>query len=137
MKIKRIFHLCLAFFTAITISQTLLADEVWNSTYGKVIYEDEIGKTALWNYNNNGILGLIYINNLAGVYTGRKAYDGYWVQETSEVQCKTHRMMKDKPSFYWGRFHIQFLDPNFPSRWQAKWSYCNNPPKKDWQGTPD
>jgi hypothetical protein len=118
------------------VSQTSLADEVWNSTYGKVVYEADIGSTALWSYNNQGTLGLIYINDLAGVYTDRGSYKGYWIQESSEVKCKTQRMMKDKPTFYWGKVHIRFLDPSFPSRWQAKWSYCDKVPREDWQGIP-
>jgi hypothetical protein len=36
----------------------------------------------------------------------------------------------------WGKFHITFLDPSFPSRWQAKWSYCDKAPKENWEGTP-
>jgi hypothetical protein len=133
MKIRYFYlKLCLAFL----ISTPLLADEVWNSTYGKVTYEADIGTTALWSYDYHGATNFIYINNLAKVYEGRGAYQGYWVQENSEVKCKRPRLMKDKESFYWGRFDIQFLDPNFPSRWQAKWSYCNQKPTQLWSGTP-
>lgn len=124
------------FLLAMMISQPLLADEAWNSTFGKVIYESEIGTTALWSYNYQGTPGLIYIDNLAGVYEGRGYYQGYWVQTKSSVKCKTQRMMKGKPSAYWGQFEIQFLDPNFPSRWEAKWSYCEQKPTALWQGTP-
>jgi hypothetical protein len=126
----------LSFLFALMISQPLLADEVWNSTYGKVIYESDIGKTALWSYNYKGTDGLIYIDNLAGVYEGRGSYQGYWVQTISDVKCKTVRLMKDKSSMYWGKFQIQFVDPNFPSRWQATWNYCDKAPAKIWQGFP-
>ena len=136
MKIKKTVALCMCFFAALAVSQTSVADEVWDSSYGKVVYEADIGKIALWNYDNKGTLGLIYIDNLAGVYSNRGSYKGYWIQETSDVKCKTQRMMKDKPTFYWGKFHITFLDPSFPSRWQAKWSYCDKAPKENWDGTP-
>lgn len=127
----------LGFLAAVILSQSLSADEIWNSTYGKVVYETEIDKTAVWRYSREGDDGLIFINNLAGVYEGRGSYQGYWVQATSAVKCKTQRGMKKNLSSYWGRFEIEFLDPDFPSRWQAKWSYCDNKPTTEsWLGTP-
>jgi nitrate reductase beta subunit len=126
----------LFFFSALLISQPLIADEVWNSTYGKVVYESEMGTTAVWSYNYQSKPGLIYIDNLAGVYQGRDSYQGYWVQTFSDVKCKTKKRMKGKLSAYWGQFQIQFLDPDFPARWEAKWSYCDQEPLKIWQGTP-
>ena len=126
----------LSFLLVLLVSQSSIADEVWNSSYGKVIYEKELGTTAVWSYNSNGVPGLIYIDNLAGVYKGRGYYQGYWVQTTSGNRCKTQRMMQGTPSYYWGQFEIQFLDPDFPSRWEAKWSYCEQKPTALWQGIP-
>ncbi len=117
-------------------SPDLLADEVWNSTYGQVVYAQEVGKTAVWTYTMQGTKGMIYINDLAGVYQGRGAYKGYWVQASSGVKCKSSKLMEGVASFYWGRFEIKFVDPDFPSRWQAKWSYCEKPAKNLWQGIP-
>ncbi len=125
------------FLAALTLSQSVSADEVWNSTYGKVVYEEDIDKTAVWRYNRKGISGVIYIDDLAGISQGRGAYQGYWVQPKSSVKCKTMRKMRNKSSFYWGNFQIEFLDPNFPSRWQAKWNYCEKTPTtENWNGTP-
>lgn len=129
-------YLYFSFFLALITSQSVLADEVWNTNYGKVVYEKEIGTTALWSYSANGVPGLIYIDNLAGVYKGRGYYQGYWVQTTSGSKCSTQRMMQGTPSYYWGQFQIQFLDPNYPSRWEAKWSYCEQQPTAPWKGTP-
>lgn len=36
-----------AFFLA-TTANPVFADEVWNSSYGKVVYQSERGKTAIW-----------------------------------------------------------------------------------------
>lgn len=124
------------FLLALLVSQSSFADEVWNSNYGQVVYESEIGTTAVWSYKANGVPGLIYIDNLAGIYQGRGYYQGYWVQTTSGRKCKTQRMMQGTPSYYWGQFQIQFLDPDYPSRWEAKWSYCEQQPTALWQGTP-
>jgi hypothetical protein len=47
MKIKKTVALCMSFFAGVAASQASLADEVWNSSYGKVVYEADIGKIAL------------------------------------------------------------------------------------------
>jgi hypothetical protein len=129
--------LYLSFLAALTLSPFAAADEVWASTYGKVVYESDSGTTAVWNYVRLGIPGVIYIDNLAGVTQGRGFYQGYWVQPKSGVKCKTARKMRDKSSYYWGNFQIEFLDPNFPSRWRAIWNYCEKKPTTEtWSGTP-
>jgi len=121
---------------AFAVNQSVSADEVWNSTYGKVIYENEIGSTAVWSYNYQGTEGWIYIDKLAGVYQGRGTYEGYWIQASSAEKCSSQKMMNGKASPYWGKLTIQFLDPDFPSRWQAKWNYCDKKPIATWQGLP-
>lgn len=120
-----------------TITTNCFADEVWNTNLGKVVYADEIGSTAVWTYNDNGRAGIIYIPGLAKVYTGRGSYEGYWAQNESNVACDTKREgINGQQTAYWGRFQINFLDPDFPSRWQAKWSYCDKEPSNQWNGTP-
>ncbi len=113
------------------------ADEVWNTNLGKVVYADEIGSTAVWTYKDGSRDGIIYIQGLAKVYTGRGSYDGYWAQHKSNRACDTTREGIDgHMTAYWGRFHINFTDPDFPSRWQAKWGYCDDKPTNKWNGTP-
>lgn len=120
------------------LSFNSMADEVWNSTYGKIINAEDLGTTALWQYNKNTKeRGVIYIKNLAGVYTNRGSYDGYWAQDNSEVACDTKRDgVNGRPTVYWGGFHLDFIDKDYPSRWQAKWGYCQQPLTNDWKGTP-
>jgi len=121
---------------ACTVPQSASADEMWDSTYGKVIYENDVGSTAVWRYDYQGVEGWIYIDKLAGVHQGRGTYQGYWIQGSSEQKCNSQKLMDGKASPYWGQFVIQFLDPDFPSRWQAKWSYCDEKPTENWQGLP-
>jgi hypothetical protein len=114
----------------------VLADEVWNSDYGKVVYQADRGKTAIWTYGD-GSQGSMFIEGLAGQYKYRGTYYGYWSQSTSRVRCETYREGRDgKFTYYWGSLRIQFLEPKFPSRWSAVFGYCNQFPTSPWRGFP-
>ncbi|MEO0771355.1 MAG: hypothetical protein AAFY72_18365, partial [Cyanobacteria bacterium J06649_4] len=105
-----------------------VADEVWTTEEYDVVYEDERDRTAIWSYNDGA--GTIFIDGLAGVYTGRESYNGYWVQETSSLRCDTFREGADgEPTYHWGRFEITFMDPDFPSRWHAHFGLCDQEPR--------
>ncbi|WP_020558498.1 hypothetical protein [Thiofilum flexile] len=102
------------------------ADEVWNTNTGKITYDSEQGSVAVWTYGTGTEAGVIYVLGLAKVYTHRGRYDGYWAQTTAKQKCDSERVGVDGAMTpYWGRFQIRFLDKNFPSRWEAVWSYCD------------
>jgi hypothetical protein len=108
------------------------SDEVWNSNYGRVVYQSDRNKTAIWTYPK----GSIFIEGLAGVTSNRGQYHGYWVGK-SNIKCDTSREdSSGKLSNTWGRFSIRFTVPNFPMPWEAKWSYCEGEPTFSWNGTP-
>lgn len=112
------------------------ADEVWESDYGKVVYQVDRGKTAIWTYGDQS-MGTVFIDGLAGQLKDRGTYYGYWSQSVSKIRCNTYREGRDgKRTYYWGNLNIQFLDPNFPSRWSAEIGYCNQPPKLSWRAYP-
>lgn len=126
-------QMCLVALCFFSLSGAAMADEVWTSNYGKVVYETDLGPTAIWSYRNENYNGLIHLAGLAGIYKNRGSYEGYWVQYSSDKRCDTVRPTQNKDtSHYWGRFHITFIDKDFPSRWEAKWGYCND----DMQPTP-
>ena len=115
-------------------SQKALADEVWTTEEYDVIYQEDRNRTAIWSYGDNG---LVFIDGLAGVYTGRGSYTGYWVQDSSSLRCDTYREGADgEPTHHWGRFEITFIDPDFPSRWQANVGLCDLEPTIVLNGTP-
>ena len=60
--------LCAAIFltTALTASP-VRADEVWEGDYGRVIYQSERGKTAVFTYGD-GVQAALFINGLAGQF---------------------------------------------------------------------
>lgn len=128
----------MVFVCSLVTSGLAVADEVWDSNFGRVIYETDIGPTAVWSYRSENYVGLINLAGLAGIFTNRGHYEGYWVQNHSEQECDTVRpTQNNETSSYWGRFHITFIDKDFPSRWEAKWSYCNDEMQDElWEGTP-
>ena len=111
-----------------------LADEVWSTEEYDVVYQADRNRTAIWHYGDNGV---IFIDGLAGVYTDRGSYNGYWVQKSSSLRCDTYREgANGKPTYYWGRFEVTFLDAEFPSRWQAKIGLCDSDPSISLTGIP-
>lgn len=113
------------------------ADEVWNSTYGTVVYADDVGVTASWTYTYKDQPGIIFIPGLAGIYSNRGSYEGYWAQAKGDRRCEYERPgLQGNPTAFWGKFHITFLDKEFPSRWVAKWNYCDTPASEKWEGVP-
>lgn len=131
-------QLALMFVSSLVISGLAVADEVWDSNFGRVVYETDIGPTAIWSYRTEEYVGLINLVGLAGIHTNRDYYEGYWIQNYSQRRCKTVRPTQNgETSNYWGRFHITFIDKDFPSRWVAKWSYCNNDMQDEvWEASP-
>jgi hypothetical protein len=135
---KNILLLTLTLLTATFASTKALADEVWRTEQYNVTYQADRDRTAIWTYGpEDAILGTIFIDGLAGVYEGRGSYNGYWVQETSSLQCDTYREdANGDHAYYWGRFDITFLDPDFPSRWEADFGLCDKEPTLTLNGTP-
>lgn len=116
------------------IPQRALGDEVWSTEEYDVIYQEDRNRTAIWSYGRDG---LIFIDGLAGVYTNRGSYTGYWVQNSSSLRCDTYREgANGKPTYHWGRFAITFIDPDFPSRWHAHISLCDREPSIPLNGKP-
>lgn len=106
---------------------TVMADEVWETSLGEVVYQSEEGSTAVWTYGEKDKNpGVIYILGLSKVYENRGQFEGYWAKNKSLKACDSQRMGVDGAmTNHWGRFQITFIDKDFPSRWKAKWSFCN------------
>ena len=134
----QITNIIMSTFLGLAVSSTVVADEIWQSTKGTVVYELDIGPTAIWSYRTKNYVGLIHLAGLAGIHKNRGDYEGYWVQNASTKECATERPTQNgETSKYWGRFHIHFVDKDFPSRWEARWGYCNDELEEMvWEGQP-
>jgi len=134
VKAKHFLLSALALFVGAIAAPSARADEVWTTEEYDVTYLDDRNRTAIWRYGPDGV---IFIDGLAGVYSDRGSYGGYWVQESSSMRCDTYREGADgEPTYHWGRFEITFIDPDFPSRWKADVSLCDGDPIMTLNGTP-
>ncbi|MEM6598178.1 MAG: hypothetical protein AAF810_19630 [Cyanobacteria bacterium P01_D01_bin.36] len=119
-------------------SRPAVADEVWTTEEYDVTYLEDRDRTAIWTYGTEkATVGTIFIDGLAGVFTDRGSYGGYWVQESSSRRCDTFREdINGDRAYYWGRFDITFIDPDFPSRWEASFGLCDGETPITLTGTP-
>ena len=83
----------------------------WRTNYGEItIFEaDDATFVASYAYQNTPA-------KLYGERTGDGIYEGFWVQETSEVRCRD----KVKGKVTWGRFRFAFSGESFV----GLWNYC-------------
>ena len=59
-----------------SLSVVAQADEVWESNSGRIVYEAEMGPTAVWSYGTQQEPGVIFVLGLAKVYSNRASYHG-------------------------------------------------------------
>ncbi len=109
------------------------ADEVWSTEIGDVIYESDLENgMAVFSYPTDGeTRGLAYLSGLAGVYTGRTAYDGIWMEPATEAgTCDVEVAAPEtgEVSNNWGRARVIFVDADFPSTFIALRGDCFSEP---------
>lgn len=115
------------------INGSAIADEVWSTEIGEVIYEVDLENgMAVLSYPTDGeARGRAYLSGLAGQYTGRTAYDGIWIEGPSETGlCEVSMAAPDSglPSNNWGRVRVVFVDEDFPSTFVAMRGDCFEEP---------
>lgn len=110
------------------------ADEVWTSEIGDVIYDHDTGDGhAVLTYPIEGsdVRGLGYIAGLGGVYEGRTAYTGIWIEPDDAGAPACDYAITDpetgEPRQTWGQVEMIFVEPDFPSSWVIKRGYCFEP----------
>ncbi|KCZ91725.1 hypothetical protein [Hyphomonas johnsonii] len=121
----------LAISAATIVAGSAVADEVWTTPIGAVIYERELPNgDAVLSYP--GIeaetRGLAYIHGLAQVYEGRGAFSGVWIEpdladgEGCAVAIADPESGEARNN--WGRIDLVFTEPDFPGGWVAIRGEC-------------
>jgi hypothetical protein len=114
-----------------------VADEVWSTEIGEVIYEADLSNgQAVFSYpldSEDGWRGKAFLPGLAGVYTGRTTYHGYWVEPGSadgESGCavEVSDPQTGDTSDIWGRVTLSFVEQDFPGTWVALRGDCFEEP---------
>lgn len=135
---------CLAgLLAAPLLALPALADEVWTTDMGEVIYEADLENgDAVLSYpldETGAVRGHAVIHGLAGEYEGRGAYDGVWIEpdgpgEACPVAIADPRT--GEPFANWGRVKLVFVDPDFPGSFVAMRGNCFGEPGEFVVGRP-
>ena len=116
-----------------------LADEVWDTDAGQVIYEADEGDVAILSYDTGGTeRGHLYFPGLGGNFDDRGVHTGYWIAPGGEGEScgATLKGVNDIESMYWGRATLVFHEAAFPSAWTLLTGSCFGEPEASIVGTP-
>ena len=116
-----------------------IADEVWDTVAGQVIYEADEGDVAILSYDTGSEeRGYLYFPGLGGNFEDRGVHKGYWIAPGGEgTSCgATLTGINDATSMYWGRATIIFHAPGFPTGWTLLTGSCFGEPEAAIVGTP-
>lgn len=111
------------------LSSPAFADEMWSSSYGPVIWETDLGTTAvlLLQDTDSGVgIRLLVPGLAADMSGGRGTYTGVWVSTEGEQPCVSEMVdpVGGYTSPYWGTFTLTFVHDSFPSDWAGAFGAC-------------
>lgn len=114
-----------------------LADEVWSSTMGQIVYEADLGDVAVLSFaTKSKAVGKFYFSGLGGNFDDRGTYEGYWIIEGDGNCLATLTGADGVASTNWGRATITFEDKAFPSAWTLVRGRCFAEPTTKVHGEP-
>ena len=128
---------------AIVFAGSALADEVWTTQIGDVVYERDLptGEAVLsYPAGDMDARGLAYIEGLAQTYEGRGAFEGIWIEDDLPPADACSVSISDPETGAarnnWGRLELVFTEPDFPGGWVAIRGDCFNQPDSYLVGKP-
>lgn len=115
-----------------------LADEVWTSDAGTIIYEKDIGSTAVFSYATPGVKNAetrLFIKGLTSDVYGanrvRGSYTGYWIDNSGRQTCEAALISPmGVGSRSWGSFQITFRRSGSWWAWTALLGDCFEKPSR-------
>lgn len=114
--------------TAVPVAPAL-ADEVWTTDMGEVVYEDEQNGAAIFSFTNvDAYPATLVIPGLAGNYSQRGVHQAYWIG-TGAGYCDAFLGMPGgrEASSNWGRAVVSFDGPAFPTSFTMTLGDCFGP----------
>jgi hypothetical protein len=111
---------------ALLLNTAAQADERWQSNYGDVIYEADVGETAVLSFPgaHPGHRVHMYVEGLGGNYDQRDVFSGYWIAP-EQSDCPIEMSGEDGlTSSTWGSVVIAFDNTGFPSAFTAQLADC-------------
>lgn len=124
----------IAALLASTLALPVMADEVWSTVYGDIIYESDLDNgMAVLSYpveedDPDSPRGEMFVAELAGNYEDRSTHDGIWIEPSTDGgwQCDVAiaHPVTGEPAWNWGRLEVIFLTPAFPSGFVVRGGTC-------------
>lgn len=124
----------LATAAVLFVSGTALADEVWTSDIGDIVYEDDVDTYAVLSFPGDGgeVRYLAFIDGLAFNYDDRSRHDGYWTGPSGDGDVTCPVSITDaygETTDNWGRLEVLFVETGYPSAIVAQRGACFDTPK--------
>ncbi|MCP3970256.1 MAG: hypothetical protein GY717_08065 [Rhodobacteraceae bacterium] len=113
----------------IAAATPVLADEAWTTTFGDVIYEADVGDTAVLLVDDPSDRGRLYFPGLAGNSSDRSTHFGYWIAEDEGTCDAALTGIDGMKSSTWGSAIITFDVASFPTGWTATLGKCFGAPE--------
>ncbi len=114
---------------ALLLATPAVADEVWTSDMGQVVYQTEENGAAILSFTNvDAYPATLVIPGLAGNYSDRGVHDAYWIGQGAGY-CDAFLTIpgSDQPSTNWGRAVVSFDQPSFPTGFTMTLGDCFGP----------
>jgi hypothetical protein len=124
------------------VSAPAVADEVWDSNAGMVVYLEDQGSTAVLQQMHPRYGELrVYVRGLGGNYDNRRGvFNGYWIAThpaRAGWTCDVSIVMEDdQTSNVWGRVEMTFTTGGFPTGFVAHTGSCHSDATDSWTGQP-
>lgn len=120
----RMFSGCI--ITALLAATPAMADEVWKTDLGEIIWETDYDGGAIFRIETGkGKFARFYIEGLEPTGAPRGHFEGYWINTDDETMCSAELVGPDGTrSKTWGRLSLTFVDKGFPSDWTALTGEC-------------
>jgi hypothetical protein len=117
--------LAISIACAAVMAAPAMADEMWKTDIGTMVWEDDYDGGAILMVEVGGKPVRFYLEGLTTSIETRGNFTGYWINTDDEQLCSSQMMGPDgTKSRTWGRVSLTFLDPAFPSDWVLLASDC-------------
>ena len=92
-----------------------LADEVWTTANGDIVYQEDIGDIAHWRFTTSNAAYDIFLPGLGGNLDHRGVFSGYFLVVGSDLCGIEMKGPSGWSSSHWGEVVVEFYEPGFPS----------------------
>ncbi|SLN22190.1 hypothetical protein [Roseisalinus antarcticus] len=107
----------------------VLADEVWYTMDGEMVYETDLEPYALISAPWDGDEVMLYVDELAFNYDARGVHGGFWIGPAARQSCDVAISAPDgRASYHWGRIQVTFDQPSFPTGFTVLMGSCFDEP---------